>query len=430
MFLCIRKKSSLVINAKHDRIISVILMLLMIFCFGYTSSGSVLEFCYLCSLLWYLVGMFFFTRIRVFTGLGLYVIYMLFFVQSGPLLEGMYTQLSSEVILIMLVYNLLAPFIAFIFNRNPVKKGYTPLRNKTYLQLNIYTLYGIGVLSILIYFRWVGRIPMFADDAENFRIQAQAGKGFLIIIAQTCLSVSVMLITNSKMRLICLCGAMFLLLGAGFRTPTFLLFVYYFLTFRIGRGKKFVIPGIIAVLFLVIVYGVTGALRSSNIWYFASIYKPIVWRFYVGSSNFDIIFQRFPNNSFQYGYSMINDLMVMLPGAQTTFMYQLKDIIGYQFDGGSLIPTVFGEGYYNWGIMGAIIWPHILLLMVMNMDKKVRHRCDGKVYYVFCFALSTFSANSLVPTLLNVIVPLTLVYGAVEMLNRSNRPVMEDRHDE
>ena len=191
-----------------------------------------------------------------------------------------------------------------------------------------------------------------------------------------------------------------------------------FLVLWVGEGKTYIVQAAILVALLCFVYAVIGVVRMGAYYGFGELVKSVLWRFYISIYNLGHIVERFPTDNFQYGRTLINDLLVVLPGSQTTYMMQLKDIINMQFDGGSLTPSIFGEGYYNWGWPGAIIWPNFIICMVAFLDYFNKSFFKGGLYYVVAYALVGLSVSGLIPSMTNVYIPAFLVYVVMSFVNK------------
>ncbi len=415
-----KKMNDIIINKQSDVVVTFILLMITVACYCFFSASSLMTNVYLLSLIWYIVGMFYIMKVRVFSGVGLFVIYMFCFVQSGVLMQELYYSFVDEVVISIALYNLFAPLLLGILSR--MKKITGVELEKAYVSDNwVLMLFLVGLASMLLFYISVGGVPLFAEDAENFRVHAIAGRGFLVIIATACFKISIMLMSSNKRRMICLVFAVMLLLGTGYRSQALELVLICFITYWIGAGKKYLIHAAIIIGLLCLAYSLMGVLRSGIDWHWETIYKPMIWRFYVNTNNFNTVYRNYPISELQHGMTFVNDIFVILPGAQTTFMTQLKEIMGIYFDGGSLTPSVFGEGYYNWGAVGAVIWPLFVLMFVIWLDDYNKKHIDGRAYFAISFALVGFSTSSFVPVMVNSYLPLLFVYYALVYISKKIR---------
>ena len=80
-----RKNNKIGINRRSDSIVTLILLGIVIFSYYFFSVQTIINTIYYISLLAYVVTMFFIVKIGVFTGLGLYFLFMFAYVQVGLL---------------------------------------------------------------------------------------------------------------------------------------------------------------------------------------------------------------------------------------------------------------------------------------------------------------------------------------------------------
>src|SRR5690606_21921627 len=111
--------------------------------------------------------------------------------------------------------------------------------------------------------------------------------------------------------------------------------------------KKYVIIGII----LITLVAIMGALRTNldeGVDFVRLVKARFGWRPYVNIQNLQRIYEFFPEKEgFLYGYSYLIELKVFLPGSNPNFGTYLKDVMNWQFEGGSITPTFLGIGYIN-----------------------------------------------------------------------------------
>ncbi len=410
-------KENIKINFISDRIVTFFLSMIVVWCYVNYSTRDILSFCYAGSLVYFLCFVFVLIKVRVFSGLGLYIVYMFSFVQIGILMQGLYFRFDKSIIHIILIYNFLAPLILLCVQY--IKRVERIKLNDMHIsQFWVTILFYFGSAINVLYFSLVGVIPLFADDAENFRVEAMAGRGFLIIIAATTIKIAIVLTLNNKKRLSRMVIGCMLLLGTGFRSQALEIILILFLTYWIGKSKRYLLKGSVIIMFLSALYALVGVTRAGISWSWNKLYLPVIWRFYVNTYNFNTIYKLFPKDMIQYGRAFFNDIKVILPGAQTTFMLQLKNIMHISFSGGSLTPSVFGEGYYNFGVVGAIVWPLVVLLFVHYIDEFNRKHIDSRIYYVLSFALVGLSTTSFIPVILNAYFPQLLVFLFIRYLSK------------
>lgn len=416
--LRLKDKEKHIINASEDGVITVALLMMEVLLLIFFSDKSWLSYFYFFSIVYFIVMVFYVIKIKIFTGIGLQCTYMIFFVQSGVLMQKLYYGLNEDAVFILMAYNILAPFVLMLSHPISKKKHNKELRRIDFKQSYVFIMFCVAVLSMLVFYFSAGFIPLFASDGENARVAAMAGRGKYVVVAANLFSFSILLTEGRMRRFYRLIIACVLLIGTGYRSSMLELLLLYFIVYGIGDKKKYFVKTGVTVIGLCFCYAIFGVIRSGIEWNVYSLYKPVLWRFFVNTSNLSAIIEHFPVNQLTYGSSIIQDISVILPGAQETFMTSLKTIMNYQFAGGSLTPTIFGEGYYSWYFIGAILWPLIVLAFVCKVDRYCQKRVDGRVYYIFAYSLLGFTTSSVVPVLLNTFLPTLFIYIIFKIIGK------------
>lgn len=235
--------------------------------------------------------------------------------------------------------------------------------------LSGFIVFLLGVIIFLYFTYKTGGIIIFADEVENSRIEKRKGAGMinLLFIAFIIYSYLVCFINYNlsrgiKVLLFLIAG--FSLLSFGSRAPFIKLILAMFLLYGIFRQKKFSIKtfAIIATIALSIVV-VLGSLRTNQaegIDFLRILRFRAGWRPYVNIQNLQRIYDFFPEqHNYMLGYSYLLELKIFLPGNNPNFGTYLKDVMDWQFEGGSITPTFLGVGYLNFGKSAFIIYPLI-----------------------------------------------------------------------
>lgn len=106
----------------------------------------------------------------------------------------------------------------------------------------------------------------------------------------------------------------------------------------------------------IIVLAQLQVLRTSMSGGNAGLIKELYGILQVGSVNFNYIDSVFPNiTPFQYGYTFLINIFMLLPGPDKDFTLWLKETLNVSFAGGGVTPTIIGEGYINFGILGVMM---------------------------------------------------------------------------
>jgi oligosaccharide repeat unit polymerase len=79
------------------------------------------------------------------------------------------------------------------------------------------------------------------------------------------------------------------------------------------------------------------------------------YRLIIYISNLEKVFTAFIHHEKFYGSTLLMDLSTVLPGKQVDYQSWLKDIVGLEFEGFGIPPTIMGDLYINFGYPGIII---------------------------------------------------------------------------
>lgn len=328
--------------------------------------------------------------------------------------------------------------ILFISRSAPRVK---PRPDNTVIHLNfsritgLYILFGIAELSTLFYLI-KNRDILILSSLEDSRISAASGNGLLYYGMQMSIVAITMLYDIycetgknqkplvSKITLFCLTIiASVSLMVTGFRANVMTLFMCLVV---MRAGKKKTSPLVIViygVLFIsaVTVLGVARSLVSGND---ASLFRALITSIYVGDINLNYVFNTFPRKvDFQYGYTYLINLIMLLPGPDPDFTLWLKEQVGISFSGGGLTPTIIGEFYINFGIVS--IYPGLFLMGAFG--NKIGKYFSGHresflaVFYTWQF---THSASGGIANVMVAVILFTIVYKAMILLPIKKRGVV------
>lgn len=151
----------------------------------------------------------------------------------------------------------------------------------------------------------------------------------------------------------------------------------------------------IVVIMIVLLGGlqiVRTIMSSGNANFFAEIFSS----FQVGSINLNYVYLVFPDRvDFQYGYTFLINLKMLLPGSDPDFTLWLKDCIGISFAGGGVTPTLIGEGYINFGFLGIILFSFVVGLIAQKLNYLYFKNNYNKIWvcYLIVLFLSVFRSG-------------------------------------
>jgi len=227
---------------------------------------------------------------------------------------------------------------------------------------------GVCLTLFLIVAVW-GFIPLLADNAENVRVEVQAGLGFIVTPATKGLHVGALVVFTAiavarrgmRLGVLLLLVTVPLLLTFGFRSIALeLLLEAYVIHAVVRRGRiRFWRSAALATVLFVIL-GVTGFLRSDIPVEFLTPQFALsiaVWR--AGLIDVRIlqqIMEHYPSHGdFLLGWTFVADFLALFPGPDSNSGLMLKKALGLEFAGAGITPSFPGEFYLNFG------WPGVVL---------------------------------------------------------------------
>jgi oligosaccharide repeat unit polymerase len=271
-------------------------------------------------------------------------------------------------------------------------------------------IFSIGVICYLYFIYKSGGIIIFGEDVEDARISKRKGLGLVTLLYISFLIYGYLGMLLSKIKLFNIIKiplfafTVFALISYGSRAPALKLILGIFILGLISKIKKghimkikqFVTPFIIILLLIVIL----GALRKGvpNSELLDLVLARAGWRPFVNIQNFQKIFEFFPSkHDFLYGYSMIVDLKLFLPGSNLNFGTLLKEIMNWKFEGGSITPSYIGLGYLNFGIIGVFVYALLygfILNFIYEMILIVWKKNNFTILFLFLLSIGMAGAVS------------------------------------
>lgn len=245
-----------------------------------------------------------------------------------------------------------------------------------------YNFYFSIVLLIIsfatnLFFIIVNRNLFFGGSLESGRMEAIASNGIIMVLSSfnylgLGLLYEVTLQTNKwkKLFYFFLVANIIFYIIRGSRTNI----VYFLLIMLLIRNhyKKIKIKSIV-IIFIILLAGLSilQVLRT----YMSGEQTNFIGNIYgileVGSINLNYIVMNFPDKiNFQYGYTFLINILMLLPGPDLDFTLWLKQALGMDFAGGGVTPTIIGEGYINFGYIGIIVTMLVVGLIGTTLDKR------------------------------------------------------------
>lgn len=222
----------------------------------------------------------------------------------------------------------------------------------------------------IVAYRAQAQFPVFVADVENYRFSIQSHLAFFGPIWYLCLTapigfalsaLGVILVKDSGVRtLLLLAGVLFFfslwLWGIRGRVvdAVVLVVIYYHYFARRVEAKKLLIGG----AFLLLVLAVAGArrLQTAGDKLQGGILLRMAHEVQVSSSNLELLVETFPSRlKYTHGLTLLYPFYTLLPGHQEGTAERLKDVLGVEFDGGGLTPTIVGDFYIDFGMPGVFL---------------------------------------------------------------------------
>lgn len=236
----------------------------------------------------------------------------------------------------------------------------------------LYTSYFFATTACILYFLKNKRILF--SNLNDGRIEAASGNGMLLYIFRLHLMIIPLMYEEYKKKKInpvifwiLFIFACIQLLTTGFRTPlvTMILIIMIVNIYKGRINFRKAIPVVVILIILAIIF---GAYRSGTS--FNGIYRIARSQLFVGAQNLNYVFNAFPENiSFQHGYTYFINLLMLRPGPDLDYTLWLKQVLGIEFSGGGITPTILGEFYMNFGYWGIYIGMFLFGIFVAKIDR-------------------------------------------------------------
>lgn len=290
-----------------------------------------------------------------------------------------------------------------------------------------------GLALLCIYFLLTGGVPALAPGAEDARVGALRGRGYLVIpaIALAMFGATALLAESARVGgrtrplAIALVGvAAAAILGVGSRGPALVLILsatWVSIFSRRLPGLRYLAASGVVLLILV---GLLGQFRIGGSVRGEAIFQRMAWTTYVNTTNLTVLTDLVPNRmSFVVGGGYVLDLAVLLPGHQPNLGAVLKDAAGLQFAGGGITIGLFGESYLNFGILGvAVICGAVgYVFSQVRARLPMRDSLDHALSILLPLTLMGIMNSGITSPLLYQTVPICGAYAAARLIARSSR---------
>lgn len=358
-----------------------------------------------------------------------YILYI-FFVGLGPVgyyyYEGAYCKDLCLLILGGLLLFILGYFFSYIYgsrcSKAPKSLSLSIDNSETIKLMSTFLL----LLSLVckIYYIFSNKELLFSSLNDG-RIEAVSGNGLITFFSNFWI-ISILIFVELRIKgkkinrfVWILSGfALILQLAGGFRTGaiSFILIIILMVNKKKNISIiKVIFLGLCILLFLVLFSIFRSSTVSNNIT--ELLINTFVKEAYVSCINIKYVWDTFPErHTFLYGYGYLINFIMLKPGPDLDFTLTLKEIIGLEFSGGGVTPTILGEFYLNFGLIG-ICLGMFFFGFIFNKISRMFKTTD--MYYFPAFllvncilAIRAGLANEEISVLLNTVMYIFICYIA------------------
>ncbi|MED4113694.1 O-antigen polymerase [Priestia megaterium] len=377
------------------------------------------------------------------------LLYFLFFGLGGFLYEDI-SNSKINIAALGTILGVLGYVLGFLFVEFTINKNQSVKRKMQSLEFENFSikrsilfekiLFAIGFFSYVIYVLKIGGLPILMGNLEQARVDASLQGGAYLRLCVYLLILSAIIgVLNIRLNKL-IVGvknsssvyrfwiSVLAFLSLGNRSPVFnILFISCLILLSIKyKGRisflKVTIFSTIGSFLVISFVGGFGAYRVLNTETFYSFpeFRPFIenknyiglsiylFKHYllIGYNNFLNVLDIVPTMlSYQFGSTYAQPILTVLPGQQFTLDMQIKMALGQTYLGGGTVPSVLGEAYVNFGIIGCLIVPFIVMFILNTMRYQfINNPSPGKmIIYIYLLSylsnclLSGIAATSVFP---------------------------------
>ena len=375
-----------------------------------------------------------FNLLKIIMPLNVLMYFYIFFIFFGVIISGMYNDLlivtNSLVSYITSCFSaiILAVFVGKIIyesNRDNKISIKNILENTNYIPNGLIFIV-LGYCTFIFYYFSVGTIPLLMSGADDFRVEAIKGKGFIVLLGYALILNGLIFNyfynkKNGRLRssYILFFISTIIILGAGFRGNAFKILLVLIVLVIFSKYEKikivktsFLISGLFALV------AITGFFRSSgdvNVT-LDMILRVTLWRFYVNVYNLQHLVNYVVTEGFLFGKTYLMDFMTILPGHQKSSSTYMKEIMGMEFSGGGITPTIFGESLINFGFVMGVVFIFMIFLILTLIQNNITGKIVGEngvlklhLLVVIAYSVDPIIGSGLFPMLLYSVIPNLLI---------------------
>lgn len=222
-----------------------------------------------------------------------------------------------------------------------------------------------AILGGFLFFYRAGFIPLLASNKDEARVAAMSVSGngyFLYLLALGVVAPSFMALFYLKDKvpiklfsppfIFLVLAISVLLLFTGSRRYVIWLLIYllavYHYAYKIIPMSKMLTASMLGLLFIVLF----EIFRNPDSDTTAGFLIASVYRFIIYTSNLEKVYSYFQHADIMLGGTFFMDVLTVLPGKQVDYQSWLKELVGLEFEGFGIPPTIMGDFYINFGLWG------------------------------------------------------------------------------
>ncbi|GEM_PF-5899065 len=361
--------------------------------------------------------------------------FYLFFIFGGVILSTIYIDII--VVTNKLVCYLTACFVVIILAilttdilkkqmfLSDVVSAKLIVKNTKYIPNGKLFIY-VGFMLFAIYYLSVGNIPLLVSGADDFRVEALKGKGYIFLVGYAFIFNGLVFnffcnFKRGKLResYLLFILSIIIILGSGYRGNAFKILLLLIVLYVFSKYKRIkVVKTSILILILFSLVAIVGFFRSSgqvNIT-LDIIVRVTLWRFFVNIYNLQNISNYVLYNSILMGKTYIMDLKTLLPGYQMSSSNYMKNVLGLKFTGGGITPTIFGESLINFGVFYGTICIFLVFVAVKALQnhymKKIhlnQRFLSLHLIIVIAYSIDPLIGSGIMPMILFSLLPMLLI---------------------
>lgn len=284
--------------------------------------------------------------------------------------------------------------------------------------IGVYQIVYLIGLSATILYLFKNRFYLFSGSLNDGRISSLSGNGMLVYLGKLlwlgvyiCFEEYLRTNKNRKVIFGMIICASILSAFSGFRSAVMdaLIVLIVMRNKKKEINKEILIIGISLLIIFAMIYGILrGSTDETSV--LSSLYSELR----IGSINFNYIYNTFPQKvNYQYGYTYLINFIMLKPGEDPDFTIWLKNVLNLQFQGGGVTPTLIGELYINFGMVGIFIGMLVFGFLMRYMQELYERGQAIFIPSLFIGYIRSFIRGGIANTFIVFIIYIVGYYGVL-----------------